>query len=87
MRFDGYTREDEAEEVTVVWTCEKGEGWGRFTEGVGNKSSWSGKTKTNMKWSQTWKSWVLVKSLLRTEQAGGESSQSPTPYEKGKRGL
>ena len=35
-------------------------------------------------WSQTWKSWVLVRSLPWTEQAGEGSSQSPTPYEKGK---
>ena len=51
MWFDGYTREDEAEKVAVVWTCEKGEGGGRFKEGGGNEGSWSyasGKTKTNM---------------------------------------
>ena len=28
MWFDGYTREDEAEKVAVVWTCKKGEGGG-----------------------------------------------------------
>ena len=35
-----------------------------------------------IQWRQTWKGWVLVRSLLWTEQAGGGSSQSPTPYKR-----